>query len=72
MLKGISKHPSNIAESAVNPEANCEDLILALKSTGKEFPKILRDRLVEMSPTVELKAALSDNLLTWGDIGLSV
>ncbi len=53
---------------ALGPEATCEDLMDALKNTGPEFPKALRERLVQLSPIEELKAALTEELLTWGDI----
>lgn len=53
---------------ALDPEATLEDMISALKATGPEFPKALQDRLIELSPIEELKGALSDKLLTWGDI----
>jgi len=50
------------------PEASCDDLLNSLKLAGAEFPEALQDRLVELSPVIELKAALSEELLTWGDI----
>ena len=50
------------------PEATCHDLLNSLKLAGAEFPETLQDRLVELSPVKELKAALSEDLLTWGDI----
>ncbi|MGA3117906.1 MAG: SEC-C metal-binding domain-containing protein [Syntrophobacteraceae bacterium] len=53
---------------AFAPEASCDDLLNSLKFTGAEFPETLQDRLVELSPVTELKAALSEDLLTWGDI----
>jgi hypothetical protein len=53
---------------ALAPEAPCEDLINAIKATGSEFPEALQDRLIELSPVEELKAALTEELLTWGDI----
>jgi len=53
---------------ALDPEATCENLTDALKKAGPEFPKALRDRLVKLSPVEELKAALTEELLTWGDL----
>jgi hypothetical protein len=52
----------------LEPEATCRDLMDALKATGPEFPKALQDRLVQLSPIEELRAALTDELFTWGDI----
>ena len=53
---------------AFSPEASCDDLLNSLKLAGAEFPEILQDRLVELSPIQELKAALSADSLAWGDI----
>ena len=53
---------------AFAPEAGCDDLLNSLKLAGAEFPETLQDRLVELSPVTELKAALSEDLLAWGDI----
>jgi len=52
----------------LKPEAACKDLINAVKAAGPEFPKILQDRLLGLSPIEELKATLTKELLTWGDI----
>ncbi len=53
---------------AFAPKASRDDLLNSLKLAGAEFPETLQDRLVELSPVTELKAALSEDLLTWGDI----
>ncbi len=53
---------------AYAPEASRDDLLNSLKLAGAEFPETLQDRLVELSPVTELKTALSEDLLTWGDI----
>ncbi|MGA2403633.1 MAG: hypothetical protein ABSG91_18320, partial [Syntrophobacteraceae bacterium] len=53
---------------AFAPDASYDDLLNSLKLAGAEFPETLQDRLAELSPVTELKAALSEDLLTWGDI----
>ena len=53
---------------ALDPRATCENLMDALKKTGPQFPEALRDRLVKLSPIEELKAALTEELLTWGNL----
>ena len=53
---------------ALAPDGRCEDLINALKATGPQFPETLQDRLLGLAPIEELKAALTEELLTWGDI----
>jgi hypothetical protein len=50
------------------PEASRYDLLNSLKLAGAEFPETLLDRLVELSPVTELRAVLSEELLSWGDI----
>lgn len=53
---------------ALDPEAACEDLINVLKDVGSDFPELILNRLIELSPIKELKATLTEELLTWGDI----
>jgi hypothetical protein len=43
---------------AFAPGASSDDLLKSLKLAGAEFPEILQDRLVKLSPVPELKAAL--------------
>ena len=53
---------------ALNPKSTCEQIISALKLTGKYFPDELVSKLVELAPIDELKNALSEDFSTWGDI----
>jgi len=52
----------------LTPDASCEDLMESIKNTGLDFPKSLQDRIVQFGQVEELKRALSEGLLTWGDI----
>lgn len=53
---------------ALTPGSGLDDLLTALKSAGSEFPEILQQQLVELAPVSELKAMLSRDLYTWGDL----
>lgn len=53
---------------ALSPDANLEDLIHALIHTGSNFPEVIQQRIRETKPINELNAALTEELLTWGDI----
>jgi hypothetical protein len=53
---------------ALASDASLDDLLTALRSAGSDFPEALQDRLVELAPISELKAVLSEGLLSWGDI----
>ena len=54
--------------SSLEPDANLEDMLDALKRTGPEFPERIQDRLIEISPIGPLQTILSDTLDSWGDI----
>ena len=54
--------------AALFPEARVEDLIGALKNSGPSLPKSIQNKIKQLNPVAELKNALTDNLMTWGDI----
>jgi len=54
--------------SSLEPDANLEDMVDALKRTGREFPERIQDRLIERSPIEPLQTILSDTLDSWSDI----
>jgi len=54
--------------SSLEPDANLEDMVDALKRTGPEFPERIQDRFIELSPIEPLQTILSDTLDSWGDI----
>lgn len=53
---------------ALHPGAGVEELIQALKDTGSIFPVPIRKKIKALAPISELKAALTKDLITWGDI----
>jgi SEC-C motif len=53
---------------ALSPETNIDDLMEALKNTGPALPMQIRKKIKALSPISELKAALTEDLMTWGDI----
>jgi HEAT repeat protein len=53
---------------ALSPDAGVEDLIQALKNTGPSLPKPIQKKIKQMEPIPELKNALTQDLMTWGDI----
>lgn len=53
---------------ALTPGASLDDLLIALKSAGSEFPRILQQRLADLAPVSELKAILSEDLYGWADV----
>jgi HEAT repeat protein len=54
--------------TALSPEAGIEDLISALKNSGPSLPKPIQNNINQVTPIAELKNALTENLMTWGDI----
>ena len=54
--------------TALSPEAGVEDLIGALKNSGPSLPKPIQNKIKQVNPISELKNALTENLMTWGDI----
>jgi hypothetical protein len=54
--------------TALSPEAGVEDLISALKNSGPSLPKPIQNKIKQVKPITELKNALTENLMTWGDI----
>jgi hypothetical protein len=54
--------------TALSPEAGIEDLICAIKNSGPSLPKPIQNKIKQVKPVVELKNALTENLMTWGDI----
>jgi HEAT repeat protein len=55
-------------QKALYPEAGIEELIQAVKNTGSLLPMQIQKKIKELSPISELKAALTNDLMTWGDI----
>ena len=53
---------------ALSPDAGVEDLIWALKNTGSSLPKPIQTKIKQTRPISELKNALTQDLMTWGDI----
>ena len=54
--------------NALYPHAGVDEAIQALKNSGSELPKQIREKIRKLSPVKELKEALSNDLDTWGDI----
>jgi len=50
------------------PEAGVDELIQTLQNSGPKLPEQIQDKIKVLSPTSELKASLSKDLMTWGDI----
>jgi len=55
-------------QKALYPEAGVEELIQAVKNTGSILPMQIQKKIKELSPISELKANLTTDLMTWGDI----
>jgi hypothetical protein len=55
-------------QKALNPEAGTVELIHAVKNSGSTLPVQIQKKIKELSPISELKAALTKDLMTWGDI----
>ena len=53
---------------ALAPDATLDELIHALVNTGADFPDVLQERIKESKPVAELNGALTEELMTWGDI----
>ena len=53
---------------ALSPDAGVEDLIWALKNTGSSLPKPIQTKIKQTRPISELKNALTQDLMTWGNI----
>ena len=53
---------------ASNPEAGVEELLFALRNTGSVLPMPIRKKIRKLAPISELKANLTEDLATWGDI----
>ncbi len=53
---------------ALSPETPLDGLIHALINTGSDFPEAIQKKIKEKQPVTELKAALTEELMTWGDI----
>ena len=53
---------------ALSPDAGVEDLIWALKNAGSSLPKPIQNKIRQTRPISELKNALTQDLMTWGDI----
>ncbi|WP_020586255.1 SEC-C metal-binding domain-containing protein [Desulfobacter curvatus] len=53
---------------ALLPGAEMSDLIRAIQNAGSKFPEELSQKIVNIAPVDALRASLSDDLNTWGDI----
>jgi hypothetical protein len=58
----------NVYVKALMPDAQIADLIQAIQNSGPSVPEELSQKVVDLAPVSELKAALSDELNTWSDI----
>jgi hypothetical protein len=57
---------------ALGPDASVDELMNTIIIAGSQLPESIQKRVVKLSPGDKLKDALSDRLLTWGDIWKSV
>ena len=55
-------------QKALYPDAGVGELIQAVKNTGSILPMQIQKKIKELSPISELKANLTTDLMTWGDI----
>lgn len=53
---------------ALSPDATVDELIHALINTGSDFPEAIQERIKKRQPVTELNGALTEELMTWGDI----
>lgn len=58
----------NVYVKALSPDSKISDLLEAVKHSGSKLPDELYEKIVHLAPVSELKAFLSDDLNTWGDI----
>jgi HEAT repeat protein len=73
LLEDLSKRSSiwkqiKNSKQLGSPDAGVEDLIWALKNTGSSLPKPIQTKIKQTRPISELKNALTQDLMTWGDI----
>jgi hypothetical protein len=52
----------------IYPDAGVDELIHAVKNSGCLLPEKIQKKIKELAPIAELKAALTDDLMNWGDI----
>lgn len=50
------------------PDAKVEALIRAITNAGYDLPVKIQEKVKDAAPVSELKAALTEELLTWGDV----
>jgi hypothetical protein len=55
-------------QNALHPEADVGELIQAVKNAGSILPMQIQRKIKDLSPISELKAILTTDLMTWGDI----
>ncbi|MGB9498534.1 MAG: hypothetical protein ACKVE4_02030 [Dissulfuribacterales bacterium] len=53
---------------ALSPEAGVDDLLCALKNAGPSLPVLIQEKIKNLSDVSKLKEALTETLITWGDI----
>ncbi|MFP3870454.1 MAG: HEAT repeat domain-containing protein [Syntrophobacteria bacterium] len=53
---------------ALAPQATLDEMLAALKASSPEFPETIQNRLLSLAPVEELKASLTPELNSWGDI----
>ncbi len=53
---------------ALSPDATLDELIHALINTGSDFPDAIQEKIKERQPVAQLTGALTEELMTWGDI----
>lgn len=57
-----------VYQKALYPDAGVHELIYAVKNSGNNLPEQIQKKIKELAPIAELKAALTDDLMNWGDI----
>jgi len=53
---------------ALSPDATLDELLHALSNSNSDFPEAIQEKIKEKHPVAELKGALTEKLLSWGDI----
>lgn len=53
---------------ALSPDATLDELLHALVNSNSDFPEVIQEKIKEKRPVAELNGALTEKLLTWGDI----
>ncbi len=54
--------------NALSSDAVVDDMIRALKNSGPGLPKSIQEKIKQVKPISQLRKALTEDLMTWGDI----